>query len=85
MQAKATKIKSQTIFGESILNVIPIYDDENLSLSSPTKDKSLEDLESIKKKLETIKVKKSNAKEKVKAKTKKKLKKEIVKLKRKIP
>ncbi len=80
LSPKSIEIFPETAFGETILNVIPIYD-EPLSLQSPRTDKTPEDLEKTKKKLLTIKLKK----EKIVIKKPRAKKKKILKLDKRIP
>ena len=53
LKAKSTQAATETAFGESVINLIPIYDTP-LTLSSPRTEKSPADLESTKKKIDTI-------------------------------
>lgn len=78
-KAKSVKAETETKFGESILNLIPIYDSE-LSTSSPRSEATPEDLQKVKSKLETVKIEKKT--EKI---TEVPKEKEIVKQKRRIP
>lgn len=64
LKAKSTEIQTENKFGETILNVIPVYD-KQLDLNSPRNRANKEDLEKIKeeitkeeKKIEIIKIKK---------------------------
>jgi diadenosine tetraphosphate (Ap4A) HIT family hydrolase len=68
LKASSTRIETESAFGESVINVIPIYD-KNLDLSSERTQKSLEDLEKLKKEIETEQI--SLDKKFVKIKTKK--------------
>lgn len=80
LKAKQTKIIFQNAFGEVILNIIPIYD-KDLSLSSPVEEKTIEELEEIKKLINVKKIKPQIKKIKMKKKKKKK----VLKLNRRIP
>lgn len=73
LKAKGTEIQTQFSFGETIINIIPIYD-ESLNLNSPRTEISEKELSEILQKLKT---------EKPKPIKKKPTK--IIKLKRKIP
>lgn len=52
LKPKQVKIKEEILFGHTILNVLPVYSDENFD--SPKKQMRLEDLEMIKQELEKI-------------------------------
>ena len=80
LSAKSVKTLPQALFGEKILNLIPIYDSD-LSLESPQTERSQEELQKIKSKLEVIKLEEKK-KEKIK-KVQKKSK--PLKLNRRIP
>ncbi|MDO8508897.1 MAG: HIT domain-containing protein [Nanoarchaeota archaeon] len=80
LSAKSTEILSEKLFGEVILNVIPIYD-KPVTLKSKREDVPVEELEKIKTSVEVLKIeKKAPEIIKVEAKTP-----EILKLKRRIP
>ena len=55
LKAKSTKAEAEKKFGESILHLIPIYDKE-LSVSSKRSKSTPEELQEVKKSLETIKL-----------------------------
>lgn len=77
LKATGTEIQSQFLFGEIILNVIPIYE-ESLNLTSPRYEAKPEELEEVFSKLKTT------PRKKVVRQTKKTSSK-IIKLKRRIP
>lgn len=54
LQAKATEIQTEFKFGETILNLIPIYS-EPLNLNSPRTDSKEKELEEIQNKIKLIK------------------------------
>ena len=58
LKAKSAKAHTETKFGESIINLIPIYD-KDLTISSKRSESSLEELEAVKKSLEVIKIEKN--------------------------
>ncbi len=64
LKAKETKAETNVQFGEAIIHLIPIYD-KPLSLSSKREKASKEDLESVKRSLEVIKIEKKVEKIKV--------------------
>lgn len=82
LKPKSIEIFPETNFGETILNIIPVYD-KPLNLQSPRTDKTPEDLEKIKKKINIKRIQKPK-KKKIKVK-KKPSKKKALKLNRRIP
>jgi len=80
--SKENRVETETSFGESIINIIPIYN-KPLSLASPRIDKTPEELEKTKAKINTIKIKKET--EIIKIKKKPGPKPKPLKLKRHIP
>ena len=79
LKARDVQVQSQFLFGETIINLIPIYDNP-LTIDSPRENATEKDLEEIYKKIHLVK------KAKVIKITKKKPKKsEVIKLSRKIP
>jgi histidine triad (HIT) family protein len=57
LKAKSVEEQVEVAFGEAVINLIPVYENP-LSLKSPRKDRSLEELEKIKTSLEIIKIEK---------------------------
>lgn len=81
LNAKSIRKDIQTLFGEKTISLIPIYNKE-LSPESPTTEKTPEELETVMKKLNVIKLTK---KPKIIKSPPKKKRKKVIKLKRKIP
>ena len=81
LKAKSTSVIPERSFGEMIMNIIPIYD-KPLSLQSPKKDTSVEDLEKIKSEINVIKLKQEPEKIKIK---KKRGRPKVLKLKKRVP
>jgi hypothetical protein len=82
LKAKEVKAETETLFGESIINLIPIYD-KPLTAKSPKTDVSIEELKKVKSDIEIIRLEKKV--EKIKIDKKKHPKKKILKLNRKVP
>jgi len=80
LKPKETKAETESKFGEAVLNIISIYD-KPLSTSSPRAKATTEELNQIKRELETIKI--ENKPEKIKISRKRK--EPILKLNRRIP
>jgi len=78
--ANSTLTKPQTLFGETIINIIPIYD-KPLTLQSERTEKSPEELQETLKKINVIKKEKKI----IKIKKKKSPRKKVLKLDRRIP
>jgi histidine triad (HIT) family protein len=81
LKATTTEIQTENKFGETIINLIPIYG-QSLSLNSPRQKAKNEELEEIASKLRTIKKPKI---EKIKIENKQDSKSQVLKLPRKIP
>lgn len=81
LKSKSTLVLPEKNFGEVIINIIPIYD-QQLSLSSPRKDIPIEELEKIKTEI-NIEIIQTAPKEKIKIKRQRKAK--PLKLPRRIP
>lgn len=86
LKAKEVKAETEIKFGEAVLNLIPIYS-EDLNVKSRRKKSNIEELEKIKKKVETIKLDKKVEKIKIETKDKKEKSKinKPIKLQRRIP
>lgn len=70
LKAKSTIIQTENKFGETIINVIPSYnEDETIDISSPRKRTSLEDLEKIGEKIRIVKKEKKPIIRKTKSKS----------------
>jgi histidine triad (HIT) family protein len=82
LKAKSVRLETQVNFGEAIINLIPSYDNKVLDINSPRQKATPEDLEKIKKSLETIQIKPKTKKQIVK---KPKPQKQEYKLKSRIP
>ena len=80
LKASSTSIIPEKNFGETIINIIPVYD-KPLDLNSPRKDVSLEELEKLKIEINVERIISAPQKIKIEKKTKN----EIVKLKRRVP
>jgi len=80
LKASSTSIIPEKNFGETIINIIPVYD-KSLDLNSPRKDVSLEELEKLKIEINVERIISTPQKIKIEKKTKN----EIVKLKRRVP
>ena len=80
--AKSVRLETDASLGEAVIHQIPIYDGD-LDKNSPRKASSPDELQEIKKNLETIKIDKKPKQIKIESSEEKKS--EIVKLKRRIP
>lgn len=80
LKASSISVIPEKNFGEVIINIIPIYDSP-LTLQSPKKDISLEELEKLKIEINVEKI--SSIPQKIKIEKKQEV--EIVKLKRRVP
>ena len=81
LKAATTEIQTENKFGETVINLIPVYENP-LNINSPRQKAKNEELEEIASKLRTIKKPKI---EKIKIETKPDSKSQILKLPRKIP
>jgi hypothetical protein len=79
LKAKEIRLETQELFGEIVINLIPIYD-SNLTIESPSTDKTIDELKAVKKEIERIIEKKEIKKEKIETPEKK-----VLKLNRRIP
>ena len=82
LKSKEVKAETEIKFGEAVLNIIPIYD-KPLSASSPRTKATTEELNQIKRELETIRI--ENKPEKIIQRNPKEKKEPILKLNRRIP
>ena len=67
LKPKSTEISSSNLFGHEIINVIPLYGDENITKKHPAKPEELDELQKILVKIE----KKTQKTKKIKANSKK--------------
>jgi diadenosine tetraphosphate (Ap4A) HIT family hydrolase len=79
LKASSTEIQTQALFGETVINVIPVYD-KPLNVNSPSYEAKEEELEEVYNLLKVVKKKKIP-----KIKIKKEIQREVLKLKRRIP